>query len=192
MKVQFNIKFHTKYGESLWLCGLDHVAEKEPAAGGIPMKYLSYDYWTLELDLDPGALKQPLSYFYTFQTVEGERIPEYQTARELRLPRNPESPLVIYDTWIATDAIENVFYTTPFQEVLFPQSEASSCPVEPGSNYIFIVRAPLLEEHEVVCLLGNTSELSNWNRATPVLLQQSGNDWMAGLTIPSVPFSIEY
>ena len=192
MKVQFNIKFHTKYGESLWLCGLDRVAEKEYAAGGIPMKYLSYDYWTLELDLDPGVLKQPLSYFYTFQTVDGERVPEYQTARQLLLPHTPESPLVIYDTWIATDAIENVFYTAPFQEILLRADEASSCTIQPGTNYIFTVRAPLLDEHEVVCLLGNIAELSNWNRATPVLLQQTGNDWVAALSIPLVPFSIEY
>ncbi|SDD96343.1 4-alpha-glucanotransferase [Niabella drilacis] len=192
MKVQFNIKFHTKYGESLWLCGLDSAGEKDQAAGGMPMKYLNYDYWTLELDLDLHALQQPLSYFYTFQNSNGERVPEYQTARQLRLPRDPESPLVIYDTWIATDAIENVFYTAPFQEVFRHPAEPRPDTLPAEAGYTFVVRAPLLEEHEVVCLLGNIPALSGWNTAAPVLLQQWGNDWMASLSIPSVPFSLEY
>ncbi|WP_018627932.1 4-alpha-glucanotransferase [Niabella aurantiaca] len=192
MKVQFNIRFHTKYGDSLWLCGVDAAGEKEHTAIGFPMKYLNYDYWTLELELDPDTYKQPLSYFYTLQTAQGESVQEYKTARQLLLPSPPHPPLVIYDTWIATGAIENVFYTAPFQEVLLPAEENTHQPFPEDANYIFMVKAPLLEAHEVVCLLGNTEELSNWNTAAPVLLQRSGNDWVTHLSIKPQSFPLEY
>ncbi|MBO9596177.1 MAG: 4-alpha-glucanotransferase [Niabella sp.] len=192
MKVQFNIRFHTKYGESLWLCGAGNTWGNEPEATGIPMKYLNYDYWTVELELDPEIFQQPFAYYYTFQTADGERIPEYKTTRRLQLPIRPENLLVIYDTWIATDAIENVFYTAPFEEVLLPAAPAAPLMPVPGANYIFMVKAPLLEAHQAVCLLGNTDALSNWNTAAPVLLQRTGAYWMVQLSIKPVPLSLEY
>ncbi|MGJ7033515.1 4-alpha-glucanotransferase [Niabella hirudinis] len=192
MKVQFNIKFHTKYGESLWLCGLDNISGNNQGGRGILMKYLNYDYWALELDLDQQVLPQPLSYFYIFETNEGERIPEYKAARQLQLPRDPKGSLVIYDTWVDMGAIENVFYTAPFQEVLQHTPPSPPATFTPEANYTFVVRAPLLEAQEVVCLLGNIPELSGWNTAAPVLLQQTGSDWVASLPVSSVPFSLEY
>ncbi|MCF3111569.1 4-alpha-glucanotransferase [Niabella sp. CC-SYL272] len=192
MKVQFNIRFHTNYGESLWLCSAGNTWGNEPDAGDFLMKYLNYDYWTLELDIDPETLQQPLSYFYIFQTAEGERVPEYKTARQLRLPLQSEGPLVIYDTWIATDAIENVFYTAPFEEVLLPAASEPPIIPLPETNYIFMVKAPLLEANQVVCLLGNSEALSNWNTAAPVLLQKNGSYWMAQLSIRPAPLLLEY
>ncbi|MBZ4188324.1 4-alpha-glucanotransferase [Niabella beijingensis] len=191
MKVQFTIRFHTRYGESLWWCGMDTAFKEGDWTDPVPMKYLSYDYWTLELDLDAATLSRPLSYYYLFQNTEGALIPEQKGTRRVLLQEHGQR-LVIYDTWMATDSIENVFYTAPFREVLLPSGSNPAGALPPGTNYTFSIKAPLVKEHEAVCLLGSIQELSGWDTAKPVLLNRSEDDWIVQLSITSSLFPFEY
>jgi len=48
---------------------------------------------------------------------------------------------------------------------------------------VFRIKAPLLEEDEVVCLLGNGTDLHDWNQQDPLLLVPEGAWWTAYLQL---------
>ncbi|ANH81313.1 4-alpha-glucanotransferase [Niabella ginsenosidivorans] len=189
MKIQFYIRFHTQYGESLWVSGNCRELGKEDPAGSLPMKYYNHDYWFLEVEMSTSCLAQPLSYHYAFRNKEGELIPEQKNSRLILLPETTEDTLVLYDTWIATGEIENAFYTAPFREVLLPSAVA---PVIPAPSHTFAVKAPLLKENEAVCLLGNTEELHNWKTDNPILMNRCGDHWCAQVPFSKSLLSFEY
>lgn len=192
MKVQFNIKFHTKYGESLWLSYDSEIAAKKVS---VQMKYRDYDYWTLEVDLSVKDLEQPFPYFYSYKTAAGEIVSEARHLRTLEFSKKEKRLVVVYDTWLSTSAIENVFYSAPFREVLL--NSKSKPPVSNNNaeaTHSFIVKAPLLRNNESVCLLGSNNELGNWKTGQPVLLDKINDSWVAHLKLkPSIiPFEYKY
>ena len=189
MKIQFYIRFHTQYGESLWISGNCRELGNGNPAEGLLMKYYNHDYWRLELELDMGSLKEPLSYYYSFRDKEGELIHEQKNSRLINLSGTTESILVFYDTWIATGEVENAFYTAPFREVLLP---SAATPVTPERSHSFILKAPLLQEAEVPCLLGSTEELHNWKTDMPVIMKRCGANWCAHLSFSKNLLSFEY
>ncbi|MBO9619532.1 MAG: 4-alpha-glucanotransferase [Niabella sp.] len=193
MKIQFNISFHTRYGESLWISGDCKSLGANCPVPMLPMKYASYDYWSIEVDLDDSCLERPLSYGYIFKTLDGETIYEQKHCRQLFLPKEGAAPLSVYDTWMATSAIENTFYTAPFKEVFLPAQRN-----DPGNylmgeaSHTFVIKAPLLKENEAVCLLGNTEELHHWKTEAPLIMEKRGDNWITAVTLPKNVLSFQY
>lgn len=192
MKVQFNIRYHTRYGERLWISGnCEQMTAKDN--GPVPMKYLDFDYWTIDLDLDKKRAAVPLNYTYMLEGLDGRMVHETINTRNLQLPVT-EKRITIYDTWMPTDSIQNAFYTSPFRNVLLPAAamKADPDPVPENGTHVFKIKAPLLGTDERICLLGSTAELGNWNAATPVLLNRKGDDWNVAVTLKQSLLPVEY
>ncbi|AHF14989.1 4-alpha-glucanotransferase [Niabella soli] len=193
MKIQFNIRFHTRYGESLWISGNCKSLGANCPVPMLLMKYATYDYWSIEVDLDESCLERPLSYGYIFKNGAGETIYEQKDCRQLFLPKQSGSTLTVYDTWMATSAIENTFYTAPFKEVLLPEYCNNQAPsIADEASHTFIIKAPLLKENEVVCLLGSAEELHHWKTDAPVLMEKQGDSWVTTVALTKNLLSFQY
>jgi 4-alpha-glucanotransferase len=63
MKIHFYLKFHTKYGQTLFITGNCKALGNFEKDAAVPMQYLNDDYWSLTLDLD--AVQSPsVQYYY--------------------------------------------------------------------------------------------------------------------------------
>ncbi len=101
--------------------------------------------------------------------------------------------LQVIDAWNYAGEYENVFFTSPFRDVLLPRHKAGKKQKVKGPvTHIFRVKAPLLNEDEVVCLLGNAIALRDWVETEPLLLSMEGNWWTIQLSVPPESFPIEY
>lgn len=188
MKIIFYIRFRTELGQSLWVKGNDQTAAFEKIA----LAYLNSEFWFGEVEVDNDKVAK-LTYKYTFKSQNGFEVEEWGDDRTIDLTRTGLSEIHVIDTWNHAGEFENAFYTDPFQEVLLKEYETKIKQKAPKSfTHIFKVKAPLLQKNEVVCLIGNGSDLGNWKTEEPLLLHSENGWWSVKLTMSPENFPIHY
>ncbi len=181
MKINFLIRFSTKYGQSLSITG------NIPALGGdnlenpLPMSYLNGNFWQASIELEPGQYDS-IRYRYIFHTETGEQILDGELERTLSL-KNSIKDVSVIDTWCYAGSYELTFFTSPFQKIFIKEPEGLKVEATQTYTHIFKVKAPLLSENECVCLLGSTESLGSWQTVRPVLLEKKGNWWQTGIDL---------
>ena len=181
MQVQAYIRFHTKFGESLFIKVNDQPLQA--------LEYLNDDLWEGAFDIDPKKTKK-LRWQYHFQSSDGTITAEWESERELDLGDCHSDYLQLFDAWNPMEAVENVFFTQPFQ--LNPSTPASKKSASPTGDFLFRVKAPLLKPNEVVCLVGHGKALRHWDTAAPLLLEKEGNWWHIRLNLAGEHFPLGY
>ena len=192
MRLHFYLRYHTNFGDSLWVTGnlKPAISGEEPAK--LPMQYLNHDFWKLEMELPNYDFPdEGLVYQYVLQNKLGEFIPEAVSSRQVYLAEGIDS-IKLYDVWNYAGAFENVFYTAPFKNVLLPDLKNTKSPHSINPTHIFKIKAPLLEKDEVICLLGDRDLLNNWDTSNPILLKQEGDWWTVGLNLGELSFPVVY
>lgn len=173
MKVHFYLHYHTQFGESCWVS----INGQTPQA----LSYLNDEYWHGTFEVESSQHRE-IRYQYGFQNKSGVYTAEWERDRVLPLNADQTGALVTVDYWNDPAAIENTFYTQPFQKIFFRQhtdnkAEGSS------ATHVFKVKVPLLTADEVPCLLGHGIALRNWDTAAPLLLEREGAWWTLRLDL---------
>src|SRR5437868_982910 len=119
MKLQFYLRFHTEFGQSLWLCGnIAELGNDDPAAA-LPMEYLDTEFWTTHIELDKKSIpKNGFHYKYFLKTKEGDLVGEWGHDRIIEQFRRDLDEIKVVDTWNHSGEYENSFFTAPFTKVL--------------------------------------------------------------------------
>lgn len=191
MKIDFYLRFYTQPGQSIWLSGNWTALGDGDPEKAFSLQYVSGEFWhcTLQLVEFPADL---LCYHYILRDPDGTMTEEGEDKFIAPPPAGIEEVQAI-DTWNYAGEFENTFYTSPFQEVLLPSHKAGKKRPAKGSfTHMFRIKAPLLQENEVVCLLGNGAALHDWNQQDPLLLAPESAWWMTWLQIPAESFPIYY
>lgn len=194
MKLQFFIRFHTKFGESLWLSGDSNELGANDPSLALPMEYLNDQLWHITIETDKKQLqKNGLCYKYYFKNKEGELIGEWGHDRKITDIRKNTKEIQFLDTWNHAGEFENAFFTAPFKNVLLKQNGTRSRSKKSKYyTHIFKVKAPLLKKHEVICLLGGSDALCQWNTADPILLSKEDDWWVAEVDLGSADSPTAY
>jgi 4-alpha-glucanotransferase len=120
MKIHFYIRFSTKQGQDLFICG--NIPElgyqNKLITQPVVMTYKHSDFWeiTVELASLPADL---VSYYYQLKLEDGSIVHEGGDDREIRITSRHDD-LQVFDIWNHSGEYENTFYTAPFQEILLP------------------------------------------------------------------------
>lgn len=181
MKVQFYLRYHTSFGESL------HVSLNDQDAQ--PLQYLNDELWVGEFEVDP-AKTPVLRWQYLLRDQDGHITLDWETQRQLDLRECDPNYVQICDAWNPPGGIENVFYTQPFQLNTGEQTVAKA--KSPKGAVLFRVKAPLLKPNEVVCLLGHGTALRNWDLSAPLLLEKEQDWWSIRLDLTGEHFPLGY
>ena len=194
MRFQFYIRFSTRFGERLYIMGNVQELGNKQSANMVPMQYMSSDYWKLEIEIDmPNAATDVLEYKYFLANSEGEVVPEWGYDRKIDLLNvSGNEVLKIYDVWNYSGAFDNVFFTSPFKNILLPQVPVMQAATEKTPTHLFKVKAPLLKEGEALCILGNDEKLHNWQTNKPLLLHKDGDWWSIPLRLDTARFPLAY
>lgn len=200
MKVQFYLRFHTSYGQSLWISGnISELGNNNPEKA-LPMNYLNEEFWAATLEIKRKELSAKISYRYLLKNEKGEWINEWEHGRHFEEVKKEVNELQMVDTWNHAGEYENAFFTAPFANVLLKQTKTA-----PGKNYheepthLFKVKAPLLQKDEIICIAGSGKRLGEWATGKPALLQKCGSGASAGwwtikldLSDESFPLAYKY
>src|SRR5665213_3418858 len=127
MKVTIRLRYRTRFGQTLFLCG-DH-----PSFGGghsehaVPLRYVNDEFWEVTLDLpDAPASQSPVSYYFLVRQPDGSVLEDFGGDRKLDLAALGRGYTVIIDSWNDLGTVENVFFTEPFKKILLRTEEAAN------------------------------------------------------------------
>ncbi|HEU4472880.1 MAG TPA: 4-alpha-glucanotransferase [Flavisolibacter sp.] len=190
MKIDFYLRFHTQFGQTLAIVGNQPSLGNDDLAHALPLEFLSDAFWTASIEIDP-AETDTLHYRYVFISENGERKKEAERNRVIDI-RKANGDIVLIDTWNDESFYENAFLSAPFTEVFFRDHKKQKAKRSATYTHEFKVKAPLVSGNEVVCLVGNAASLGSWSTGSPVLLQRRGEWWSAQLEIPASEFAISY
>lgn len=181
MKLHFYLYYRTNFGESL-LVSINGEQAQE-------LEYLNDEVWEGHVDLDTKGLKT-LHWQYLFKGADGAIVPEYDVDRSIDLDACNQQELYITDQWNDIGALENVFFTQAFNPA--HQATSSTKNRKKSGTIRFRVKAPLLKQDEVVCLLGHGKALRNWDTIAPLLLEKQGNWWELDVDLSDESFPLGY
>ncbi|MBL7747756.1 MAG: 4-alpha-glucanotransferase, partial [Chitinophagaceae bacterium] len=193
MKIQFYLRFHTRFGQSLLVSGnIDELGNNHPEQA-LAMNYLNDEFWHVSIDIKRKELTKDLTYKYILKNEDGEMIFEWGNDRSVDIPSKETHELLLSDTWNHAGEYENVFFSAPFKKVLLQSHHGKAKLVaDKEFTHVFKVKAPLLDKQEVVCLTGSGERFDNWNEANPVLLKKEGDWWVAKLDLSNENFPVAY
>src|SRR5688572_22810111 len=190
MKIDFYLRFHTRFGQTLAIVGNIPALGNDDLNKATPLRFFNQELWHLSIELDPAETDR-LNYRYLFMDENGERKKEGEKHRSLSLKKAGNN-IVVVDTWNDESDFENAFFTAPFTEVFDKNPHKLKIKRNGNHSHVFKVKAPLLNSNEVVCLAGSSGSMNNWSIEKPLLLSREGDWWMISLDIPDADFAISY
>jgi len=109
MKLIFQLRFHTKPGQSLWLTGDHEIFGQGRAERAIPLQYLNPELWQAAIHLPAGiAPDDGISYRYLLRNADDSVVEDWDDKRI-----NPaffrHDEMLVIDSWNAAG-----FLKTPF------------------------------------------------------------------------------
>lgn len=190
MKIDFYLRFHTQFGQSLAIVGNLPVLGNNEMSSALPMNFLNDGFWMASVEMDPSEAGS-IHYRYVFTDAGGERKKEAEKHRIIEIKKGIHN-IVVIDTWNDASFYENAFYTAPFTQVFFRNQKKWKQKKSENFTHQFKIKAPLLAANEAICLCGSSETLHRWKTDKPILLQKKGEWWTAALEIPASEFAISY
>jgi 4-alpha-glucanotransferase len=193
MKLQFYLRFHTQFSQSLWICGNTEELGNNDPARAIPMEYLNNECWHSSIDIKRKELQNEIRYKYILKNKDDELLYEWGYDRQIDVFKKDLHEVQLVDTWNHAGEYENAFYSDAFNKVLLkPNQSKSKIIADKNFTHVFKVKAPLLKKHEVVCLTGSGERLGDWSETKPLLLGKEGNWWTIKLDLSECGFPVAY
>ena len=193
MTIRFFLRFSTKPGQMLHVSGTLPQLGSTSLPDALAMQYLNNQFWEATIHLEDGKQADYFTYKYILVQENGDQIVEWGDDRVVEMSRITAEEVDCVDTWNYTGAVENAFFTAPFQKVLLPLNRTITKP-RPyrGSTHVFQIKAPLLRKHECLCIVGNIAELGAWKSDHAVLMNKEGDWWTIKINLSDTLFPIEY
>ena len=194
MKLQFYIRFHTRYGQSLWITGNADELGNNDQGQLQPMQYLNNDYWSCTINIKRKEFPKKLNYKYVLKNEDDELLAEWGDDRVIKEINSRIDEITLVDTWNHAGEYENAFYSAPFKEVLLKSNNTRTKKTgsEEKATHVFKAKAPLLKKNEVLCLLGGGVSLNDWDTNQPILMYKDDNWWVAEINLEKSDFPVAY
>ncbi len=193
MKITFRIDYRTRWGEQLFVYGNDTVLGGDDKDKALPMSLVGEQTWELSVEMKVSAVAD-LRYGYLLRDANsGSEEVEFGDRRSLPALRGTKS-IVAIDAWRSASAVENVFATSPFENVLLKANyELHDTPQAEKYTHAFEVKAPLLTKDEVLCIVGGAPELGAWDVEKALLMTNAEYPyWKAQVAIAQNEGEIQY
>jgi len=194
MILHFYLRYSTQFGQSLSISGNTLVLGNDDIKKPFALTYLNDHLWYGTAEIDEKDIFETINYRYILRDKVTELVFEFGNDRIIEFENPKASKIVLYDTWNQAGQFENVFYTAPFAQVLLKhKSEKNTAAKKPAKpTHDFRVKAPLLQQHEVLCISGSSKVLHDWDEEDVLLLGKKDNWWTIQLDLSKAVFPFEY
>lgn len=190
MRIDFYLRFHTQFGQTISLVGNIPSLGLNDANKALPLTFFNEEFWHTSIEIDPEDY-HTLHYRYVFTNEFGERKKEAEKERVIDLKKNHKD-VVSFDTWNDESFYENAFFTAPFTDVFLSTPGGKKQKKVDTITHTIKIKAPLLGDHEAVFITGNAPAFNNWDIEKPLLLQKKGNWWMLETDLSGTIFPVAY
>ena len=172
MRITFQLRFHTNFGQSLLLTGNHPVLGNGDLGKALPLQYLNETLWHLTIEFLGGAVPNAnIVYNYVLRNPDGSSICDWGNDRIVNPAGLRCEQVLLVDSWNHAGFYENAFYTEPFQQVLLKGNRTVlHAPAPAEFTHTFKAKAPLLTKGQTLCLVGRGKALGDWSTTQPILL----------------------
>ena len=196
IKVSFHLKYKTSFGQAIYIYGEHALLGNNSIEQAVPLIYLNDDYWVLHLNLTDFKNADTIIYHYFIKNADGTKVFDAGSDKCFKPKSLRTSELVLIDNWNFTGFTENVFFTSPFVNVLLkqPSIQKPSNGIEEQITHIFRIKAPLLEPHQTVCILGDAAVVGAWDssKALNLVKVQNASYYEIALDVEKSNFPFVY
>jgi len=193
MKIDLYLKFGTIPGQQIKLVSEDVRILNFEKGVPHPMNYHNHDYWKTSFTIDPKSSGSKKSLHYNFQfTDNGNTHSEDWGANRNLFVEELCDQLTIIDSWTDMGLIENAYYSAPFLKVFQNSNKVSEVTTIQPNKIRFVVKAPLVQSNEEVCLIGETKKLGSWQLNHAITMSFDGSKWILDLDIDDFRSPLEY
>ncbi|MGC4099813.1 4-alpha-glucanotransferase [Ferruginibacter sp.] len=194
MTIHFYLRFSTHFGQTIYITGNNDLLGNDDIAKALPIQYLNDQLWHGSIDIDVIKDITNIRYKYVLREDGKDEMVEFGDDRIAALDEINADEIVFVDTWNYSGETENVYYTQPFQDVLLKKPALSKGGLKLAKNYTheFRVKAPVLNDDEIICLTGAGDTFSNWSTEKPVLLAKNKTWWKVRLNLSKETFPLAY
>ena len=195
MIVHFYLRYSTKFGQSLFVTGNTVLLGNDDINKAVPLTYLNDELWHVSIEFTDKDLLQRVSYKYILQDVNADQVTEFGNDRVIDFDKIYESKIVLSDTWNYPGEFENAFFTSPFTDVLLKHKPAKKTNQKKQAKiytHEFRIKAPVLQQNEVICISGSSAALHDWDKENVLLLTKIDNWWTIQLDLSNSHFPVGY
>ncbi len=192
MHIHFYLRFSTAVGQSIAVSGNTEELGNNDLAKAFLLQYLDNQLWYGTIKIDKAANATPLVYKYILKEQGKVDTVEFGDDRIVLIHEIDTADIEFFDTWNYSGEIENAYFTQPFQQVLLKHPETLVKGNVNNYTHQFKVKAPILQEHELVCIMGKGKALNNWATKKPILLTKNKTWWKVKLNLTDDFFPLEY
>ncbi|WP_332735226.1 4-alpha-glucanotransferase [Flavihumibacter sp.] len=190
MKIHFFLRYSTRIGQHLQIIS-NFSSSSSETGNTISMNYLNEEFWHATVVVD-GSANREIRYQYQLVAEDGKIVTEWGNDKVISLHDLKADELQVVDTWNYAGEFENAFYTAPFQQTLLEKHDHKKIKSPKHFTHIFKVKAPLLNKHEVICIVGSIPALGEWDEIKPLQMHTEGNWWTITLDLPKEGFPLHY
>lgn len=195
IQLHFLIRYHTSFGQNLYLTGNHVLLGNGDIANAIPMQYLNEQAWTVSIPWPKLAISSSVQYNYVLVNQDGSVVVDWGADKQIPFNQTDASDIQLIDTWNHAGYFENAFYTEAFQAVLLKGQQTNHLTkTTQSATHWFKVKSPLLEKGQVVCLSGSFELANHWSTDHLILLnkQETSPYFEVGLNLSKEQFPIAY
>jgi 4-alpha-glucanotransferase len=169
MKLTFNVDYRTNWGESVYISGNIPELGNGNEAEAIRLNLQGIENWSITIDTSRDI--KTLEYHYIVRNENGTSRQEWGKAHSLNIEKAIKD-YIISDRWHEQPS-DKPFCSSAFTDCIYHRSARDSkLTFEPGTVNIK-VEAPIIKSDEVLAIVGETSELGNWNPAKAIKLNDA-------------------
>jgi len=195
-KITFQIKFHTHFGQTLFVTGNHALLGNNNAENAFPLSFLNNENWSGVLEIPSWQqLTENITYHYILSENDGAITAEWGDDKIIKPAEYSTQEILLIDSWNSSSFIENTFYTEPFQKVFLKDNFTEVESNQPATvTHIFKAKAPLLAKGQTLCITGSITELGEWDTENPTLLSKKEDEaWFtAALDLSGAAFPFQY
>jgi 4-alpha-glucanotransferase len=197
MKVQLYLRFHTEFGQAIFISGNVDELGGDDLSKALPMNYLNEEFWVATIEIKSKKLSH-LHYKYVLRTKEGEMIPEGNCDRRVELNKHT-GEVDLVDAWNHAGEFENAFLSRAFNVLLERGNKNLKARSPKRFTHVLKVKAPLLKKNEVISILGSAMSMGSWDSDKVLLLSREqdapggqGGWWTIKLDLSKEVFPVAY
>src|SRR5437879_3758131 len=112
MRIVFQLRFHTQYGQSLLVTGNHEIFGNENLEQAIPLEFVNEELWRATVVMPKAAVPDALiSYSYVLRELDGTMVQDWGHDRLINFAGLVAEEVVFFDSWNSPGYRENAFYT---------------------------------------------------------------------------------
>src|SRR5208337_1547616 len=106
MTIIIRLRYHTRFGQTVFLCGEHPLLGKGRQDQAVPLHYLNDKFWEAQIVVPAKPKPQGgLSYYFFVRSEDGSVIEDFGGDRNLDLAKLPPGQTIVLDSWNDLNAV---------------------------------------------------------------------------------------